>query len=104
MTNQHKRFTIEMEHLMRRINQEIINPLIPEVTLKDIEPMMAMTARARAVYLQELLKVAAANTEGLPDISELKKLRLNREIYDELVRATKAMEVAIERGYLDIKM
>ena len=101
-SNENKRFVIEMEHQMRELNQAIINPLIPPLKLSDLQASMEMTARARAIYLQEFLQVSEQNKEGMPQVSELKKLRLYREIYDELVQATQALETAITRGYLDI--
>lgn len=104
MPVENKRLTIEIERIMRMINREAINPIVPELSISDIKPIMEMVAHARAAYLKELCDLTKQVGDGNPLPKDVKKLRLHREVYEELVAAHKALDVAIERGYLDVKL
>jgi len=96
------RLRLEMDRALRDLNREIINPQLPEMHLDDLKPAMAMVARARARYLKRLLDIAASDQE-LPDAKQIASLHAARVTYEELVTAIRALETAIERGYLDVK-
>jgi hypothetical protein len=98
----HNRLLLEMSNSIRQLNQDIINPAIPELTLDDLVPVMTMVASARRDYLQELMAVANATSGELPSVDQIKSLRNFRLLYEELLSGAQALETAIERGYLDV--
>lgn len=102
MPTDKSRLLLEIDKNIREVNREVINPEIPELKLDDVMPVMRMVARARASYLKELFDLAAVAEEKMPSPDQIKQLRLLRVIYDELVSGAKAMETAIQRGYLDV--
>lgn len=102
MTSEANRMLLAFEQQMRQINREVLNPLIDSLSPADLEPMLRMVAKARGLYLQELLKVAGESGGELPDDQQIKVLHQRRLRYDELVAAAKALETAIQRGYLDV--
>ncbi len=106
MPDQHidrNKLLLKMNNRIRKLNREIINPEIPELTLDDLTPAILMVARARAAYLKQFCQIAHAVGEGLPDLDQVKKLRDLRLVVDELVNGVKAVECAIEHNYLDIQ-
>jgi hypothetical protein len=99
-----KRLLIELDRAMREINRDTLNPLLNELTPGDILPIMEMVAKARGHYLQELFKLAKLSTEGQElNADKVKELRFSRLIYKELIEASHALDIAIERGYLDVE-
>ncbi len=98
----HNRLLMELNRAVRNANREIINPLIPELTIDELTPVMAMVARARGDYLKALFTITESAGEGLPSNEDTQRLRKKRERYEELLAAAKSLEVAIERGYLDV--
>lgn len=97
-----KRLLMEFERALRDTNKAIINPEIEVLKVADLEPILAMVARARAAYLKSLLALANACPNNLPNEEQIAELKNSRVIYDELLSASKALQVAIERGYLDV--
>jgi len=97
------RLLMNLERTMRVINQQVINPGIPELATGDIEPFIRMVARVRATYLKQLLEVARAVGDALPTSEQIARLREMRLSYEECIAGTKAIETAIKREYLDIK-
>jgi hypothetical protein len=104
MPTDNKRLLLEIEKTIREINRETINPVLPEVVLSDLEPTLRLVARARAAYIKGLVDMAAELGEnGMPDLERIKGLRLLRLTFEELVAGAKALEISIERGYLDVQ-
>jgi hypothetical protein len=104
MPVENKRLLIELERVMREVNRDTINPLLDELTRADILPIMEMAAKARGHYLQELFKLAQLSEDGQELTAEtVKELRFSRLIYSELLEASKSLDIAIERGYLDVE-
>jgi hypothetical protein len=97
------RLLLELERQIREINRETINPVFPHIGIGDISPVMRMVASSRAAYLKELFDIGEVSGEGMPSPEQISKLRQLRETYEEMVHATKALETAIQRGYLDVK-
>ncbi len=97
------RLLLQFEKAVREINREEINPKIPELKLSELNPVVQMVARARAHYLNGLFNLANIIDGDMPSPEQVKKLKAMREAYEELVEGSKALEVAIERGYLDVK-
>lgn len=96
------RLKLRLDKTIRELNQEIINPEIPEVKLEDLEPVLRLVARARAAYLKELFAVTQAAGAALPSEDQIKRMRDARDTYEELLKASQALEAAIDRGYLDV--
>jgi len=99
-----KRLSVEVDRLMSLVNKEAINPLMQELTIQDIEPIIKMVATARAKYIQELCKITKEFGDNMPKVEHVKKLQARRKVYEELVSAYQALDTAIERGYLDVKL
>jgi len=99
------RMLLLIEKSVREINREEINPIIPELNLEDLHPTIKLVAQARARYLKQLMDIASlADTDSVPSQQQIKKLKELEDTYYTLVNASKAIETAIERGYLDIKV
>lgn len=97
------RLLLQFEKSVREINREEINPKIAELKLSDLNPVVKMVAQARAHYLKSLFDLSNILEGNRPTPEQIRKLKVNRESYEELVEGSKALEVAIERGYLDVK-
>ncbi|MFK5985223.1 MAG: hypothetical protein QM479_07335 [Pseudomonadota bacterium] len=105
MQVENKRLLIELERAMREVNRDTLNPLFEKITPEEMQPIIQMVATARGKYLEELFKLSRIPTENLKLNTEtVKKLRFARLIYDELLEASKALDIAIERGYLDVEL
>ncbi len=98
------RLLLQFEKAVREINREEINPRIPELKLSELNPVVQMVAKSRARYLKGLFDLASITGEHIPTPEQIKKLKVMREAYMELVEGSKALEVAIERGYLDVEV
>lgn len=96
------RLLLQFEKAVREINREEINPRIAELKLNDLNPVVKMVAQARARYLKGLFDLATISEDERPMPEQIKKLKIMRETYEELVEGSKALEIAIERGYLDV--
>jgi hypothetical protein len=97
-----KRLLLKFEKSVREINRDEINPTIPELQFNDLDPVIKMVAKARADYLKALFELAGRTDGELPEMEQIKELQKLRLIYEELVEGAKALETAIERGYLDV--
>ena len=91
------RLLLELEGLRKEVNRGIINPLVPELALNDLKPIINMVARARADYVKALIDLAASVGDTAPSIEQAKELRDRRIIFEELVDATNALETVIQR-------
>lgn len=103
MPQDRDRLLMNLERAMRVVNQEVINPAIPELTTADIEPFIRMVARVRAAYLKALFELARGVGDGVPSADQVAHLRTLREGYEECVAGTRAIETAIKREYLDVR-
>ncbi len=101
-TVDHSRLLLEFSKTLRQLNQDIINPAIPELTLDDLIPVMKMVACARRDYLKVLMTLPKNASGELPSLDQVKSIRNHRLVYEELVSGAQALETAIERGYLDV--
>jgi hypothetical protein len=105
MNKNSNRLLMELERVMRSINHEVINPQINELSIDDLRPVLGMVAHARARYLKALFALGAneAGIEERPSQAQFEDLRALRAEYDELINGARALETAIQRGYLDVK-
>jgi hypothetical protein len=103
MTVTNNRLMLELEKFRREINREIINPMIPELCLEDLKPLLSMVAHTRGTYITELLEIAKLSPDSVPSADQIKQLKQCRETFDELVLAVNALETVIQRDYLDVR-
>ena len=78
------------------------NPEVQALTIEDLRPVLCLVASARRRYLQNPLRLGAAVEAGHPDDGQLEDLARRRREFEELAAAAKALETAIQRGYLDV--
>ncbi len=102
MSTDNNRLLLELDKKIREINRSVINPEIPELSIKDLCPVMALVAKARLNYLKELFDMAGVVGDGQPSPDQLKQLRFLRLAFEELREGSQALETAIQRGYLDV--
>ena len=103
MSQEINRLLLQLEQAIKELNQEIINPVLPELTLSGLNPVMSMVAKTRADYLKALFDLAGSCSESVPDAEQIDNLRTLRLTYEEMVAGAQALETAIQRGYLDVK-
>lgn len=103
MSKDINRLLLQLEQAIRVLNQETINPVLPELNLAGLNPVMSLVARTRANYLKELFDLAGTCTDSVPSTSQIDNLYTLRRSYEEMVAGAQALETAIQRGYLDIK-
>ncbi|GLR64288.1 hypothetical protein [Marinospirillum insulare] len=96
------RLLLELEGLRKDINRTIINPLVPELALNDLEPIITMVACARANYVKALIDLAADVKDAAPSLEQAKELQDRRMVFEELVDAMNALETVIQREYMDV--
>lgn len=97
------RLLMELEHTMRAVNREVINPLVQELTIDGLRPVLGLVARARGRYIKALFDLGASCAEDGPTEGQLEELARLRRDFEELVHAAKTVETAIQRGYLDVQ-
>lgn len=97
------RLLMELEHTMRSVNREVINPQIQALTVDGLRPVLALVARARGRYIRALLDLGGRSPDEGPSEEELQELARLRHEFEELMHAAKTVETAIQRGYLDIQ-
>lgn len=103
MSSDTKRLLLEFDRQMRQINRETLNPMIEELSVSDLAPVVRMVAAARGNYINELIELAKSTDGQVPEDQQIKSLHLSRQRYEALVNASQALETAIKRGYLDVK-
>ena len=91
----------QMEHVVRKVNREVINPMIPPLSQNEIMPLMSLVAKMRGSYLKALFETAKSSANDIPTEEQLQRLKQCREAYEELLAGAKALEVVVEREYLD---
>lgn len=102
MSTESKRLLLAFEQRLRQINREVLNPMVDELTVEQLDPIIHMVSVARGNYLRQLIDVAQQAGGEMPSDAQIKELQKTRVRYDELTAATKALETAIGRGYLDV--
>ena len=103
MASDNNRMLLELDKVVREINRQVINPILPELTVDDLRPVLNLVARARADYLRELVDLAAAVADGLPSPDQVRRLAELRRTFEELLGGAQALETAIQRAYLDVR-
>ena len=93
-------FLKELEQTIQIANREILSQQVLAITTENIVPLAISVASLRGHYLAEAFRIADAS-EALQE-SEIKSLRLRREMYEEARDAFAALTHAINRGYIDL--
>ena len=96
------RLLMELERSMRAVNHEVINPQIRELTIDEMRPVLCLVANARARYLKALFDLGSSQDTERPTEAQFTELHQLRTEFEELVSGAKALETAIQRGYLDV--
>lgn len=96
------RFMMEMGHVIREVNHKVITAAIPELSIDAVMPLVMTVAERRAEYLSFALELSKDMSERHPSVSELQRLKLLRETYEEIVAAAKELEHCVDRGYIDL--
>lgn len=96
------RLLLELEGLRKDVNRTVINPLIPELGLDNLEPILRLVARARADYIKEFVDLSNQMKGAAPSVEQIRELRNRRIIFEELVDAMNALETVIQREYIDV--
>lgn len=97
-----RKFTKMLEEAIRQANREVIDPMLPPVSVDSILPIAIMVAKLRGRYLAEAFKLVSNKKDGFPDEEQISKLREYREAYEEALNVSQALEHAIGRGYLEL--
>jgi hypothetical protein len=103
MNQEINRLLMELERTMRDVNRAVLNPEIPELTVDELRPVLHQVAESRARYLRALLELGKHSADGAVPAGRLEELTRLRREYEELVSGAKALETAIQRGYLDVQ-
>lgn len=97
------RLKIQLEEAIRAVNLEVIGPMLPKISVESVLPLTVMTAKMRGRYLREAFALRDAKGEdGLVSSEEIAKLKEYRLAYEEAQAVIRALEHAIERGYVPI--
>ena len=102
-TSDHSRLILEIDREIKRINKEVIDPLVPKLKVEDLTPVIKLVAQIRGVYLKELFDISEMVGNGLPAHDQIKRLRDMRIAYEEFQAGVRAMISAIEQGYLEVE-
>lgn len=97
-----RKFTKMLEEAIRQANHEVIDPMLPPLSVESILPIAIMVAKLRGRYIAEAFAVAKNKKDGFPDAEQVQKLREYREAYEEAMSVSQALEHAIGRGYLEL--
>lgn len=100
------RLIMQFNQLLKAANKEHINPMIEELSVEDLKPLIRLVARSRARYLEYVYELSKKydEKEDYPSADELKKLKILRARFEELTNGSQAFETSIQRGYLDLKL
>lgn len=97
-----RKFIKMLEEAIRQSNHEVIDPMLPPLTVQSILPISIMVAKLRGRYIAETFRLVENRKDGYPDKDQIAKLREFREAYEEALAASRALEQAITRGYLEL--
>ena len=97
-----KRLLLELDKYRNDVNKRIINSCLDDLDLDKLTPIVELVAKSRAAYVLELSKIAENPTDSGPSTEQIDSLRARRLVFSELVEATNALEVIIERGYVGV--
>lgn len=104
MTRQSNRLRMQFDQQLKTINREVLNPLFPEMNAEALTPVIHVVARARADYLSAFFQVASGMEAGqVMSVQQQADLAHLRSTYEELVAGIRALETAMDRGYLDVQ-
>lgn len=101
--NSNNRLLLEIDKARKELNRNLLNPLIPELSLDDLKPVLGMVAAVRGEYLKALFDIANSVDQKPPSAEQVATLKQLRETYQEMVSAAQALESAIQHNYLDVK-
>lgn len=96
-----KRLLLELDKHRSDVNKKTLNSCIENLNLEKLTPIVELVAKSRAAYIGELMKLADNQADTAPGSEQIELLRARRLEFSELVEAANALEIIIERGYVD---
>lgn len=99
------RLMMQFDDELKKSNRLHINPLIDEMSIEGMQPIVELVARCRGAYLEKLYSLCQKyeGSENFPSAEELDELAHFRQRFVELADGAKSFETAIQRGYMDVK-
>lgn len=97
-----RKFNKILEEAIRQSNHEVINPMLPPLSVQSILPIAVMVAKLRGRYIAEAFQMVANKKDGYLDSEQIARLREYREAYEEALGVSQSLEQAISRGYLEL--
>lgn len=97
------RLLMELERKMREVNREVINAEFDALTVDGLRPVLCLVAKARARYLRALFDLGGQTGQDRASTTQIDQLAELRREFQELSEAAKALETALQRGYLDVQ-
>jgi len=98
-----RQLLLQIDEKRKALNQEIIDPMVPDLKIEDLTPIIKLVAQIRGTYLKELFDISSTVGDGTPTQEQIQRLRGFRIAYEEFVAGSQALETAIERGYLKVE-
>ena len=98
-----KKFLKLQEEAIRQANLEVINPMVPALSIDKILPVAVNVAKLRGRYIAAMFDLLGEDSTGTLDDNQTESLRVFRLAYEESLAAYRTMEHAIDRGYLTLE-
>ena len=88
----------QIDYTVFAANQAVIKKTIHSVTLEDFQNLALSASKARSAWVDAAM--SAARSRAPLEKTEVERLGLLRDAYEELTEAYDAMRRMVERGYL----
>lgn len=102
MPGDNNRLLLELSKNLRDINYDILHPILPDLDIEDLEPVLRLVARARGAYIKEIFDLASVSKDELPSPEQIQQLKQLRETFEELLNGAQALETTLQRGYITL--
>ena len=96
-----RQYVVELDRFLSRQNSNLTQGIVLDVSSKEIEQIIKLSARVRGRYIAKVLDVGRSEKGGLKE-SELAELRRCRESCEELSLGITALKEAISGGDITV--
>ena len=96
-----RQYVVELDRFFSRQNSNLTQGIVLDVSSKEIEQIIKLSARVRGRYIAKVLDVGRSEKGGLKE-SELAELRRCRESCEELSLGITALKEAISDGDITV--
>ena len=96
-----RQYVVELDRFLSRQNSNLTQGIVLDVSSKEIEQIIKLSARVRGRYIAKVLDVGRSEKGGLKE-SELAELRRCRESCEELSLGITALKEAISDGDITV--